>query len=113
MKYIITENKLNNTIKNFIFEVFPIVYDVYFTTHKVTLGSTPEMPSMDVTIINIIINNSNNKLKTYELNKIEKNIRQTTDNFFALNYMKYASGWDFKIQQLAVVPTQNVLDDLN
>lgn len=112
MKYIITENKLNKTIKGYIMEMFPTVHDVYFTTIKKSLGSTEEQPTVEETIINIIIDNSENKYQWSDLNEIAKEIVRNVDSFFSLEYEVYGSLWDFRITQLAVVKLNSYIENL-
>ncbi len=53
MKYVITESKLNNTIKNYIMENYPDVISVTFRKKNVHLaheGITHEITSIDVII---------------------------------------------------------------
>jgi hypothetical protein len=104
MKYIITESKLNNFIERFIRESFPIVYDVSFREKKVALGSTEGVPTMVQTEINIILNNSENKLNHYELLEMSRGIRDKVSLAFNLDYTKYGSKWDFHVSQIANVP---------
>lgn len=112
MKYIITENKLNKTIKGYIMEMFPMVYDVYFTTIKKSLGSTEGQPTVEETVINIIINNSENKFQLTELNEIRREITNSVDTFFNLEYEVYGSLWGFHFHQIAVVKLNAYIENL-
>lgn len=112
MKYIITESRLNDTIKKFITENFSVVYDVFFSKHNVVLGSTKGEPTIEETRINIIINNSENKLNIRELEIISQEIRKSVERYFSLDYTKYGSGWDFNIKQLAIVSIQQGLRNI-
>jgi hypothetical protein len=103
MKYIITENKINNAIEKYIKEMFPMVNDVYFTKVNKTLASSEGTPTVEETVINIIIENSKNKLNYHELNELGRIIVKSVDGFFNLKYDEYGSNWDFAIMQLAVV----------
>lgn len=103
MKYLITENKLNNIIERFIRDKFPNVFKVYFTTDRVTLGSTKGFPTVERTKINIIIDNSENKLKKLEVNEVASDIKNTINDYFNLGIYEYGSEWSIDIGQLAVV----------
>ena len=103
MKYLITENKLNNIIERFIRDKFPNIFKVYFTTDRVTLGSTKGLPTVERTKINIIIDNSENKLKKIEVNDMAIDIKNTINDYFNLNIYEYGSEWAIDIVQLAVV----------
>lgn len=112
MKILISENRLNRTIKNYIMEMYPNVYDVYFTTIKKTLGSTDGQPTVEETVIHIIINNSENKFQLSELDDIRKEITKSVDTVFNLEYDVYGSLWDFQFHQIAVVKLNLYLDNL-
>lgn len=103
MKYLITENKLNNIIERFIRDKFPNVFKVYFTTHRVGLGSTKGTPIIERTKINIIIDNSENKLKKFEIKDMSRDIKMTINDYFNLGIYEYGSEWTIDIVQLAVV----------
>jgi hypothetical protein len=102
MKYLITENKLNTTIKRYIIEMYPIVNDVFFTTKNVVLASTKGTPTVEQTTINIIIDNSKNEFVGGELRNIERDIKSTVDSMFNLKHMYYSSPWNFNFLQLAI-----------
>jgi|688.fasta_scaffold898780_2 hypothetical protein len=103
MKYLITENKLNKTIRQYVLETFPEVYDVYFKTNNVVLASTESLPTIEETTIYIVMNNINGKMGSYEMGEIARNIVKSVNSFFGLKFDEYASGWDFRVVQLAVV----------
>lgn len=104
MKYIITENRLNNPIKNFILTSYPIIHEVFFTTSNRILGSTEGRPTIEVTTIHIILDNSDNNLVIRELENISKEIVKTVNRFFILNHRSYGSKWEFQISQLSITP---------
>jgi hypothetical protein len=109
MKYLITESKFNDTIKNFILESYPFVQTVEFKPLKVVLGSSKGSPIIDSTIIRILINNSENEYDFSELKKISNQMRNTIDGMFNLNSREYGSGYDFEFQQVAVVSLEATL----
>lgn len=102
MKYLLTESKINDLIKKFALKSFPEVSDVFFTTKSVMLGSTEGRPIIEQTIINVVINNSNNEMTKQQLYKLQKKIVNSIDSMFSLEHSNYESEWDFRIYQLAV-----------
>ena len=109
MKYIITESKLEGSIKKFVLQEYPDVSDVFFTTKKVALGSSVDRPVINETIINVIINNSKNQLKRDYTYNLESDIIDSVNTVFNLKYDEYGSGWDFKIYQLAITHLDSIL----
>jgi hypothetical protein len=103
MKYILTESKLEGLIEKFITKSFPLVYKVYFTKRDKILGSSEGRPTVEETIINIILDNSDNSMNRQDLFKLESEIRNKVDDYFSLDYQKYGSDWGFNFRQLAVV----------
>lgn len=112
MKYIITEDKMNETLRNFIINKFPEVYDVYFTTGRKALGSTEGTPIIDYTNINIIINNSGNKYNLEDLYLMSDEIVNKVNGVFGLNIAVYGSSWEIVIKQIAVVELRTPLSNL-
>jgi len=104
MKYLITENRVNETIKKYIMTMYPIVYDVKFKIVKKVLGSTKGMPVVEETVIVVIFNNSNNDLKPDLLYSTRIEIINSVDTTFNLEHNLYGSNWDFNFFKLAVVP---------
>lgn len=110
MKYVIPNKKLTKLIGNYILENFSSVSEVYFENKKVILGATPDNPKVDKILINVIIDNSKNKLRNHDLVTISREIRESTDRLFGLDYQKYGSGWDFNVTQIANVPLYSRLE---
>jgi len=102
MRYIITENRINNLIEKYILTTYPEVYKVDFEIIKVYLGSDNKL--IDATRIKIIIDNSDNSKNYLVLGALRKQIIENVDNVFGLNWKKYGSGWDFEVNQLCVRP---------
>ena len=109
MNYLITESKLNETIKGFILESFSVVQKVEFTRKKIVLGSTGGFPVVEQTLIRILINNSNNKYNLTNLKQISKEMRNTIDGMFGFNSYEYGSEYDYEFQQLATVSLEATL----
>ena len=103
MKYLITENRVNETIKKYIMTMYPIVYDVKFNFVKKVLGSSEGMPVVEETLIVVIFNDSNNDLNTDLLYSTREEIINLVDTTFNLEHRLYGSNWDFKFFKLSVV----------
>lgn len=102
MKYLIKESKLNSTIENFILDSYPIVNKVLFSSRTKILGSIKGTPSVEFTIITIILDNSEVKYKTHEMRKIFTQIRNTVNSFFNLEMDEYGSLWEMEGKQLTI-----------
>jgi len=109
MKYLLTESKINDLIKRFALKSFPEVSDVFFTTKSIMLGSTEGRPVIEQTIINVVINNSNNEITKQQLSKLEQSIVNSINEMFSLEHSNYGSEWDFRIYQLAVCQIDTTL----
>ena len=103
MKYLITENRVNETIKKYIMTMYPIVYDVKFNIVKKVLGSNEGMPVVEETVIVVIFNDSNNDLNINVLYSTREEIINLVDTTFNLKHKLYGSNWDFKFFKLSVV----------
>jgi hypothetical protein len=109
MKYLLTESRTNDIIKRFILKSFPEVSDVFFTNKKITLGATTGHPVVVRTIINVVINNSNNELSAETLMSLKRQIVGTVDKMFSLKHEFYGSEWDFQFFQHAICQLGTVL----
>lgn len=102
MKYLITENKMESIIKNYILKNYDVI-DVDFIEGKVHLGSGPnEKGETNVTqkVIIIYINNIKNQ-KTYgELHEIKSSLWKNLKGFFSLDFNKYGSAWGIRFYQV-------------
>lgn len=103
MKYLITESKMNETIKKVILDEFPVVSEVRFTKLKVTLGSSQGTPTVDRTVIWVILNNSQNQYDRRQLLEIRDDIRSKVDGIFGLGINDYGSEWEIEFRQVAIV----------
>lgn len=95
-------DNLKKSIDKFVRDSYPNVHDVNFSTRKVLLGSSPGNPVVDVTVVTIVIDNSDNGMTTGQVYKQGISIINTVNGFFGLNYETYGSGWDFNIAHLHV-----------
>lgn len=106
MKYIITESKLNNAIESYIVRTFPQVYKVELREKKVMLGSTKGNPVKNVTVIHIVIDNTE-KMGMVELSELKNNIIDNVNSMFSLGWPKYDGDWDFVFDVLVIIPYNN------
>ena len=94
---------MNETIKKIILEEFPVVSEVRFTKLKVMLGSSQGTPTVDRTVIWVILDNSQNQYDRRQLMEIKGDIRSTINGIFGLGIEDYASEWEIEFRQVAIV----------
>lgn len=112
MRYTITESKIKDTITNYIMESFPMVGDVKYFKQKILLGSSPNTPVIDQTIIRVIFNNQNNDYERTDLIKLQKEIVSKVDGLFGLDTNKYGSEWSWDFRQIALVSLEATLTNM-
>jgi hypothetical protein len=112
MKYIITETKINSTIRNFIMESFPMVGDVKYMTQTLVLGSTEGQPRINQTIIRVIFDNKDNEYSRGDLIEIKKQIIDKVDGVFGLDTKEYGSAWGWDFRQVALVSLDATLTNV-
>jgi hypothetical protein len=103
MKYIITESKIENMIKEYILNDDNDVVDVEFGTKRVYLGSGPnEKGERNVIqkVIMVTIDNVKNKKTSYELREETRKIASTLEGLFGIDFKSYGSEWDLKFYQI-------------
>jgi hypothetical protein len=96
MKYVITESKLNNTIKNYIMENYPDVISVTFRKKNVHLaheGITHEVTSIDVIIDPVKLLEGSFERHRYTRDDVRE-IFKDVDSFFDLRLTEYGNKWD-------------------
>jgi len=105
MKYLITENQQENTLKKYIMSNFDRVDDVWFEKRKVYYGSGPVngKDRGEETIIVVVVNNLDNELSDADLIKLRREIRQKTDKVFDLGYDRYGGGWNIGFRKKIIV----------
>ena len=105
MKYLITENQQENTLKKYIMSNFDRVDDVWFQKRKVYYGSVPinGKDRGEETTIVVVVNNLDNELSDADLIKLRKEIRQKTDKVFDLGYDRYGGGWNIGFRKKIIV----------
>lgn len=105
MKYLITENQQENTLKKYIMSNFDRVDDVWFQKRKVLYGSGPVngKDRGEETTIVVVVNNLDNELSDADLIKLRREIRQKTDKVFDLGYDRYGGGWNIGFRKKIIV----------
>jgi len=96
MKYLITENKLNNYIEMYLKENFEDVVDVKFVKQTVFLAS--EDRKIEATDIQILIDpmkvlKGNFRMLNADISEIKKSIWRTLNSMFGLKIEDYGSPW--------------------
>lgn len=112
MKYLISETKMNSTIRNFIMESFPMVGDVKYMSQTLVLGSTEGQPRINQTIIRVIFDNKDNRYSRADLMDLKKQIIKKVDGVFGLESEKYGSGWGWDFRQVALVSLDATLTNV-
>jgi len=103
MKYIITESKMENMIKNYLLNNVNDVVDVEFGTKRVHLGSGPNKygkTNVDQKVIMITIDNVKNKKTPLELREYTREIARTLEGLFGIDFRSYGSEWDLRFYQI-------------
>ena len=103
MKYIITESKMENMIKEYILNDDNDVVDVEFGTQRIMLGSGPnEKGERIVTqkIIMVTFDNVKHKKTSGELWESARKISRTLESLFGVNFRHYGSEWALKFYQI-------------
>ena len=103
MKYIITESKLENMIKEYILNDNNDVVDVEFGTKRVVLGSGPNEKGeteINQKVIMVTIDNVKKKKTSSELRENTRKIASTLEGLFGIDFKSYGSEWDLKFYQI-------------
>ena len=102
MKHIITESRLNQTIKQYLESNYDYVVSVSFNKKNV-LSAGQGYRVRSVTLISIIVDphkilegNISGSFQGYDRD-IRRNIWNTLNSFFSLGFDKYGSDWDIEV----------------
>ena len=102
MKYLITESRINQTIKQYIESNYDYVVSVSFNKKNV-LSAGQGYRVRSVTLISIIVDphkilegNISGSFQGYDRD-IRRNIWNTLNSFFSLGFDKYGSDWDIEV----------------
>ena len=102
MKYIITESRIENIIKDYILKNYDVM-DVEFGTKRVGLGSGPNEKGETSVVqrnITIYINNIKNTKNYGDLREIKVNISKALEQLFGLDFRTYGSEWDLTFYEV-------------
>jgi hypothetical protein len=103
MKYIITESKMENMIKNYILNDDTDVVDVEFGTQRIMLGSGPNEKGETIVtqkVIMVTFDNVKNKKTSGKLRESTRKIAKTLEGLFGINFRNYGSEWALKFYQI-------------
>jgi hypothetical protein len=95
MRYIITESRIENIIKDYILNNYDVM-DVDLIGGKIHLGSGPNekgQTEIEQKIIVVYINNIKGEKSRDEIRKIKKTLWDRLNGLFGINLDKYGSGW--------------------
>ena len=102
MKYIITENKVETLIKDYILNNYDVM-DVEYTTQNVYLASGPnERGQINITtkVINVYVDNIKHKKRLHEIQEIKSSIWSVLEGLFNIDISQYGSEWNLKVYQV-------------
>lgn len=105
MKYLITESKISELIKDYILKNYDVA-DVEFNTKRVQLGSGPNDKGESIInrkVITITINNLNKRMNIDEVKEIKNSILRNLNNVFNIDSGVYGSEWELKFYQIKKV----------
>jgi hypothetical protein len=100
MKYIITENRINNLLEKFILERYPMVRDVFFTTKLIRLAGEPNERGENDIIRNIININFIDGKMTHSPSYTGRQIRNDVNSMFGFDIDKYGSDWGMEVKMV-------------
>jgi hypothetical protein len=100
MKYIITENRINNLLEKFILERYPMVRDVFFTTKLIRLAGEPNERGENDIIRNIININFMDGKMTHSPSYTGRQIRNDVNSMFGFDIDKYGSDWGMEVKMV-------------
>jgi hypothetical protein len=106
MKYIISEDRKEDIIKQYIMSTFDRVDDVWYVKRSVYFGSGPVSGKTkgEQTVIIVLINNLDDELSKQNLHELKQKIINRTDKVFNLKYNSYGSNWEFGFRKKVIEP---------
>lgn len=110
MKYIITESRIENLVKEFILNNYDVA-NVDITIKKVKLGSGPNKEGhtfIDRKIINIDVNNYDGRYNDYKVAQIGVKIGENLNSYFGFSLGEYGSEWGLKVYSLVRKELYNI-----
>ena len=110
MKYIISESRIENVVKEFILNNYDVA-NVDITIKKVKLGSGPNKEGHTVIarkIINIDVNNYDGRYNDYKVAQIGVKIGENLNSYFGFSLGEYGSEWGLKVYSLVRKELYNI-----
>jgi hypothetical protein len=106
MKYIISENRKEDIIKQYIMSTFDRVDDVWYEKRTMYYGSGPVngKDRGEQTIIYVLVNNLDDELSKQDLQELKQKIINRIDKVFNLKYNSYGSNWGFGFRKKVIEP---------
>jgi hypothetical protein len=102
MKYIITENRMESMIKEYILKNYDVM-DVEYSTVNVYLGSGPnEKGEKNITqkVINVYIENFKHQKKRSDMKEIKSSLWNVLNSLFGIDLGVYGSEWSLVVYQV-------------
>ena len=107
MKYLITEDRMRDTIKEFLKKMFPQVVSVSFGVKPVMLASRNneiiQRKVIEITMDPHNILTGGDEVMYDVVAKLKNNIKEGLDVMFGLNLKEYGSKWEVRIYVLKKV----------
>ena len=100
MKYIITENRINNLLEKFILERYPMVRDVFFTTKLIRLAGEPNEKGENDIVRNIVNIDFIDGKMTHSPSYVGRQIRNDINSMFGFDIDKYGSDWGMEVKMV-------------
>lgn len=103
MKYIITESRLENMVKDYILSNYDNIADVEFDVKRVHLGSGPNEKGeteVDQKVIMVTLDNVKNKKTPGELRESTRKIARVLESVFGIDFRIYGGEWDLRFYQI-------------
>ena len=102
MKYLITENKMESMIKEYILKNYDVL-DVEYTASKSYLASGPNEKgetNVTVKVINVYIENFKHQKRRSDMKDIKSSIWNALDGLFGIDLGMYGTEWELKVYQV-------------
>jgi len=102
MKYLITENRLESMIKEYILENYDVMNVEYTTTNSYLASGPNEKGKTNITVkvINVYIDNIKHNKTYYDMKQIKSSIWDIMEGLFGIDLYGYGSEWGLKVYQV-------------
>jgi hypothetical protein len=102
MKYLITENRMESMIKDYILKNYDVL-DVEYTTSMSYLASGPNEKgetNVTVKVINVYIENFKHLKRRSDMKDIKSSIWNVLNGLFGIDLGMYGTEWGLKVYQV-------------